>query len=57
MVRGIERGKAEVDVAPLAMRAGALLSSIAPVTMAKIQRRLPSSKLSEDIAEGQAHKR
>jgi short-subunit dehydrogenase len=57
VVRGIERGKAEVDVAPLAMRAGALLSSIAPVTLAKLQRRLPSSKLSDEIARGQADKR
>ncbi len=57
VVKAIERGKDEVDVAPLAMRAGTVLSSIAPVTMAKIQRRLPSSKISADIAEGQAHKR
>jgi short-subunit dehydrogenase len=57
VVRGIERGKDEVDVAPLGLRAGAVLSSIAPVTMAKIQRRLPSSKLSAAIAEGQADKR
>jgi short-subunit dehydrogenase len=57
VVRAIERGKDEVDVAPLAMRAGTVLSSIAPVTMAKIQRRLPSSKISAAIAEGQADKR
>jgi short-subunit dehydrogenase len=57
VVRGIERGKDEVDVAPLAMRVGTVLSSVAPVTLAKIQRRLPSSKLSAEIAEGQAHKR
>lgn len=57
VVNAVERGKDEVDVAPLAMRAGTVLSSIAPVTMAKIQRRLPSSKLSAAIAEGQAHKR
>ena len=57
VVGGIERGKDEVDVAPLAMRVGTVLSSVAPVTLAKIQRRLPSSKLSAEIAEGQADKR
>jgi short-subunit dehydrogenase len=57
VVRGIERGKDEVDVAPLPMRVGTVLSSIAPVTLAKLQRRLPSSKLSAQIAEGQADKR
>jgi uncharacterized protein len=57
VVRGIEQGKDELDVAPIAMRVGTVLSSIAPVTLAKIQRRLPSSKLSAQIAEGQADKR
>jgi short-subunit dehydrogenase len=57
VVRGIERGRAEVEVAPFAMRVGTAVSSIAPVTMARIQRRLPSSKLSAAIAEGQADKR
>src|SRR4051794_31092867 len=57
VVRGIEQGKDELDVAPLAMLLGTALSSIAPVTLAKIQRRLPSSKLSAEIAEGQANKR
>lgn len=57
VVRAIERGRAEVDVAPLAMRAGAVFSSIAPVTAARLQRRLPSGKLSEAIARGQADKR
>jgi short-subunit dehydrogenase len=57
VVRSIERGRDEVDVAPLAMRVVTVASSIAPVTMAKIQRRLPSSDLSDAIARGQAHKR
>jgi short-subunit dehydrogenase len=57
VVRGIEHGKDELDVAQIAMRVGTVLSSIAPVTVAKIQRRLPSSKLSAEIAEGQANKR
>jgi short-subunit dehydrogenase len=57
VVRGVEEGRAEIDVAPLALRAGALLSSIAPVTAARVQRRLGSADLSDAIAEGQRPKR
>ena len=57
VVRGIERNKAEVEVAPFAMRAGTRFSTVAPVLSARVQRRLPSSKLSEAIARGQADKR
>ena len=57
VVRGIEQDKAEIDVAPLSLRAGTLLSSLAPVTAARIQRRLGSVELSEAIAEGQRPKR
>ena len=39
------------------MRAGALLSGLAPVTAARIQRRLGSAQLSHAIAEGQRPKR
>jgi short-subunit dehydrogenase len=57
VVRGIERGKAEIDVAPLGLRAGAYLSALAPVTAARVQRRLGSAQLSNAIAEGQRPKR
>jgi short-subunit dehydrogenase len=57
VVRGIEQDRAEIDVAPLGLRAGALLSAIAPVTAARIQRRLGSAQLSHAIAEGQRPKR
>ncbi len=57
VVRGIEQDKAEIDVAPLSLRAGTLLSSLAPVTAARIQRRLGSVELSEALAEGQRPKR
>jgi uncharacterized protein len=57
VVRGIERDRAEIDVAPLSLRAGALAGSVAPSTFARIQRRLGSAKLSERIAEGQKPKR
>ena len=57
VVRGIEDDRAEIDVAPLGMRAGALLSGLAPVTAARIQRRLGSAQLSHAIAECQRPKR
>jgi short-subunit dehydrogenase len=57
VVRGVEHGRAEIDVAPLSMRAGALLSLVAPVTAARLQRRLGSAELSGAIAEGQRPKR
>jgi short-subunit dehydrogenase len=57
VVRGIERGRAEIDVAPLSLRAGALAGSLAPATFARLQRRLGSAELSEAIAKGQRPKR
>jgi hypothetical protein len=57
VVRGIEDDRAEIDVAPLGLRAGALLSALAPTTAARIQRRLGSAQLSHAIAEGQRPKR
>jgi short-subunit dehydrogenase len=57
VVRGIEHGRAELDVAPLGLRAGALAAAVAPVTAARLQRRLGSVPLSRAIAEGQRRKR
>ena len=57
VVRGIERGRAEVDVAPLSLRVGVLAGSVAPGTFARVQRRLGSAKVSEAIAKGQRPKR
>src|SRR4051794_20186806 len=57
VVRGIERGKPEIDVAPLGLRAGAFASTLAPNLTAPIQRRLGSAALADAIAEGQADKR
>jgi hypothetical protein len=56
-VRGIERGRAEVDVAPLALRLGALAWSVAPTTVERLQRRLGSAAIADSIAAGQRSKR
>jgi short-subunit dehydrogenase len=57
VVRAIERDQAEVDVAPLGLRLGTRIAALAPVTSARIQRRLGSERIADAIAEGQRDKR
>jgi uncharacterized protein len=57
VVRGIERERAEIDVAPLGLRLGTRLSELAPVTAARIQRRLGSERIADALAEAQRDKR
>ena len=57
VVRGIESGRAEIDVAPAGLRAGIKLGELAPVTVARIQRRLGAGKIAAALAEGQRSKR
>jgi uncharacterized protein len=57
VVRGIERDKGELDVAPLGLRAGAAAAGLAPGIVAAAQRRFGGSTISESIARGQAGKR
>jgi uncharacterized protein len=57
VVKGIESGRAEIDVAPLGLRAGTWAGTIAPVTAARVQRKLGSDRLARAIAEGQRPKR
>jgi short-subunit dehydrogenase len=57
VVGGIERERAEVDVAPLGLRVGTRLAGLAPVTMARLQRRLGAQRIADALAEGQRDKR
>jgi short-subunit dehydrogenase len=57
VVRGIESGRAEIDVAPLGLRAGVLMGSLAPVTAGRVQRRLGSARIADEMSEGQRAKR
>jgi short-subunit dehydrogenase len=57
VISGIERDRAEIDVAPLSLRAGALFSAVAPTLAARMQRRLGSRDLADAFARGQADKR
>jgi short-subunit dehydrogenase len=57
VVRGIQTGRAEIDVAPLALRLGALASGLAPETLARVQRRLGSHGTARTISSRQRGKR
>jgi short-subunit dehydrogenase len=57
VVQGIERGRAEIDVAPLLLRAGTLVGSVAPVTLGRVQRGLGSAKIARSLTEGHRRKR
>jgi len=57
VVRAIERNRAEVDVAPLSLRAGATFSSVLPELSNRVQRKLGSADVSAAVAEGQRVKR
>jgi short-subunit dehydrogenase len=57
VVRAIEHNRAELEVAPLPLRAGALLGSVAPGPVGAIQRKLGAIKTSDSIGEGQKSKR
>jgi uncharacterized protein len=57
VVRGIEQDRAEIDVAPLGLRVGTTLGSLAPVTAGRVQRQLGSEKIAGATAEGQRDKR
>lgn len=55
--RAIEQDRAEIDVAPVAMRAGAMFAQLAPQVSATVSRRLGADKVSTDVAAGQTDKR
>jgi uncharacterized protein len=57
VVRVIETGKAELDVAPFSLRAGALAATLAPQATARLQRRLGSEQIARQLADAQRDKR
>ena len=57
VVRAIEANRAEVDVAPLPVRAGARLAGLAPGLSAGVQARLGSFDVARDIGAAQRDKR
>lgn len=57
VVRAISRNRAEVDVAPLSLRAGAAVAGVAPALAATVSRRMGAQKVAGDLADGQRHMR
>jgi len=57
VVRAIERNRAEIDVAPLSLRAGAAVAGLAPELAATLSRRMGAADVSAQLAAGQREKR
>jgi len=57
VVRAIERNRAEIDVAPLALRAGTILAGVVPELAANVSRRLGSEKIAHAVGSTQQDKR
>jgi short-subunit dehydrogenase len=57
IIRAIEGDRAEVDVAPFGLKAGARLGGLAPALTANLQSRLGSFKVAKAIGAGQRDKR
>jgi uncharacterized protein len=57
VVEAIERNRAEVDVAPLSLRAGAAVAGLAPELAMNVARRLGSDAISREFAAAQRDKR
>lgn len=57
VVKAIEGNRAELDVAPLSLRAGAAISGLAPQLSANVSRLLGNERVTRDLAAGQRHKR
>jgi len=57
VVKAIERGKLEVDVAPFGLKVGTAFAGFAPAATLSLQRRLGSHDIAADMARGQAGKR
>ena len=56
IVRAIERNRAEVDAAPLALRAGARIAGVAPVLAATVNKRFGAS-IARAMEQGQREQR
>ncbi len=57
VIGAVERNRAEVAVAPAALRAGASFAGVAPAVAAAVSRRLGNERIALDLAEGQRDKR
>ena len=57
VIRAVERDRAEIDVAPVGMRAAGLAASVAPETVARLNRLIPVDDVAGKMSEAQRSKR
>jgi uncharacterized protein len=57
LISAVERNRGEVDVAPLALRAGTIIAGLAPELGASVQRRLGSERITREVTAAQREKR
>ena len=57
VLKGIDTGRAEIDVAPVGMKIGARIAALAPAPVAAMSQRLGGHKIGSALAEGQREKR
>jgi short-subunit dehydrogenase len=57
VIRAVEHDRAEIDVAPVGLRVGAMFSQVAPQLAATASRRMGSERLAAKLTEGQLPKR
>lgn len=57
VVKAIEQNRAELDVAPLSLRAGVIAAGVAPQLAANISRKLGNARVTRELAAGQRDKR
>lgn len=57
VLTGIEKDRAEIDVAPVSLRVGAAFAQVAPQLSATVARKLGADGISAQIAAGQSDKR
>jgi short-subunit dehydrogenase len=57
LIGAVERNRGEVDVAPLALRAGTIIAGLAPELGASVQRRLGSERITREVTAAQREKR
>jgi hypothetical protein len=57
VIAGIEKNKAEIDVAPIAVRATGKLAGLAPAAVTAVNRRFGGRDVSDGLAAAQREKR
>jgi short-subunit dehydrogenase len=57
VIEAIEKNRAEIDVAPLAVRATGKLAGVAPAAVTAVNRRFGGHGVADGLAEGQREKR